>query len=110
MKSVKLDLSIKKGCDYSRIFQLLQSNGSPVNLTGLTMRGKMRNSYASHDYVDLHPTVVTPLTGTWKIQLTSAETAVIPFSTGVYDVEFVGVTIDEVMWGNAMIRPEVSHE
>lgn len=58
MATAKLDLVIQKGTTFRRGFQLKQSDGTPINLTGFMICGQMRHLSDSPSYVSLGVTVV----------------------------------------------------
>lgn len=108
MKAVKIDLLIQKGATFRRVYQLKQSDGTPVNLTNFQIRSYMRHTFDSTAFVDLHASIVDAITGKWKLELSDAETSALTFTTGVYDVELVCPEVVPITFGNVLIRPEVT--
>lgn len=108
--SSKLDLVIQKGETFRKTFQLKQSNGTPVDLTGASIASQLRKFPKSTIVVDLNASIFSPTTGEWQLELTSAETATIGFAYGNYDVEvtFTNGEVVNLVHGSITLREEVT--
>ena len=100
---------------------LLVKNGAPVNLTGYSVRGQIRKTYASTSVIKSFTcSVVSPATdGKINIKLAASDSAAIPAgklptdsaSTYVYDIEiYTGSpeVVDRFLEGILQIDPEVT--
>lgn len=110
----KQNITIQQGADYGLQIQYLDPTGNAVNLTSYTARMDIRTTYTA-------PTAVIRLTtengrimigaanGYINLALTGAETANIPASNCVYDLELVnGSSVIRLLEGKVTITPEVT--
>jgi hypothetical protein len=111
MKTAKLDLLIQRGSTYRKLFQLQQVGGIPVDLLGSDIRAKLRKTFESAVFIDLHAQITDPVNGKCLIELSAAETEEIQFATGVYDVEiiFPNTEVQQVLFGNVLVKKEATY-
>lgn len=110
IKPYKFDLCIFKGSDFDKGFQLRGTTG-PVDLTGATIRSMCRKTESSTIYISLGAHIIDPVEGLWGLKLTAAETSLVAFSHGVYDVEveFANGVVNQVLRGNVLFKAEVTY-
>lgn len=110
---------IQQGATFIKNCQWL-ANGSPVNLSGYTIRGKIKRKASDpKELVSFTCTITNAAQGQFTIALTAQETAAIPIAQQVngekeileciYDVEAVtGSTVYRLFEGKALISPEAT--
>ena len=109
------DIVIYQGATFSQLFTWRDSNNALVNLTGFTARMMARSSADS-------PTAFLTLTtenggialggtaGTLMLSRSPAQTAALPATSGVYDLEVVDGAgqVHRLLQGNLMVSAEVT--
>ena len=106
------NISINQGESYNLDATLISASGTNVNLSGYSLRGQARYSYGSTGVlIDLNPTITNATGGNINVSLTPAQTAGLPTTIAVYDIEsFVSgdSTVNRVLNGLFSISPEVT--
>ncbi len=106
------NISINQGESYNLDATLVSSSGTSVNLSGYYLRGQARYSYGSTGVLlDLSPTITNATGGAINLTLTPAQTANLPVTIAVYDIEsYVSGdgTVNRVLNGVFSINPEVT--
>jgi hypothetical protein len=93
MQPVKLDLKIYKGSTYRKSFQWIDSNGSPMVLTGCAIKMQIRDYLGSGTVlIELSTAngrivIVDAVLGKWQLVLTAVETGLLDFTRAVYDLD-----------------------
>lgn len=110
------NITVNQGENYDLTATLTNADGTPVNISGYSLRGKVKYSYGSTGVlVDLAPTIVNPVSGIINFTLTPSETAALPITVAVYDIErYVSgqspeATVVRVLQGTVTITPEVTY-
>lgn len=106
------DISITQGQTYNLIAGVTNASGQSVNISGYNLRGQVRYSYGSTGILlDLEPTIVSATSGIFQVSLSPSETATLPTTIAVYDIEKYSennVVVDKVLNGTFTIGPEVT--
>ena len=106
------NISINQGESYNLDTSLISSSGTSVNLSGYYLRGQVRYSYGSTGVLlNLSPTISNATGGAINVALTPAQTASLPTTIAVYDIEsYVSgeSTVNRVLNGLFSISPEVT--
>lgn len=106
------NISINQGESYNLDANLISSSGTSVNLSGYYLRGQVRYSYGSTGVLlNLAPTITNATGGAINVSLTPAQTATLPTTIAVYDIEsYVSgdSTVNRVLNGIFSINPEVT--
>ena len=106
------NISINQGESYNLDASLVTSSGTSVNLSGYYLRGQARYSYGSTGVLlDLNPTITNATGGAISINLTPTQTASLPSTIAVYDIEsYISgeSTVNRVLNGLFSISPEVT--
>ena len=106
------NISINQGESYNLDATLINSSGTSVNLSGYYLRGQARYSYGSTGVLlDLGPTITNATGGAINVSLTPTQTAGLPITIAVYDIEsYVSGdgTVNRVLNGIFSISPEVT--
>lgn len=112
--------TIKQGATFQKQVTWLQSNGSPVDLTSYSIRGKIKRKASDpKELVSFICTITDATNGIFTISLTSTQTASLPtaYQIGpekvnlecVYDIEAVtGSNVYRILEGSCFISPEVT--
>ena len=110
------NITINQGENYDLTATLTDANGTPVNITGYALRGKVRYSYGSTGVlVDLEPSVINATGGVINFTLTPEETAALPITVAVYDIErYISgqspeTTVSRVLQGSVTVTPEATY-
>jgi hypothetical protein len=110
------NIIINQGENYDLTATLTDTSGTPINISGYSLRGKVRYSYGSTGVlVDLEPTVVSATGGIINFTLSPSETAALPITVAVYDIErYVSGqapenTVSRVLQGTVTVTPEVTY-
>ncbi len=106
------NIIINQGENYDLTATLTDTSGTPINISGYSLRGKVRYSYGSTGVlVDLEPTVVSATGGIINFTLSPSETAALPITVAVYDIErYVSGqapenTVSRVLQGTVTVTP-----
>lgn len=109
------NITINQGENYDLTATLTDSGGTPINISGYLLRGQIKYSYGSTGtLLDLEPSVVNATGGVINFNLDAIETASLPITIGVYDIErYVSgqspeTTVSRVLQGKVTITPEVT--
>lgn len=110
------NLTIYQGADFSQLFTFLQeSGGDPVDLTNFSARMQIRQRVnAASPIIELTSAngriVLGGTAGTVTLTLNATETAQLPDTQGVYDLEIVAGenNADRYLEGTVTIKPEVT--
>mgnify|MGYP003348511795 CR=1 FL=1 len=115
MAAATYHLTIEQGTTWNQDLVWKDSTGTPRNLTGYTARLQMRPT-ASSDVAYVSMTTggggitITANTGTINLLLSATATAVLDFSTAVYDLEAESSTgvVTRLMQGRVTLSREVT--
>ena len=106
------NISINQGESYNLDATLTNSTGANVNLSGYSLRGQVRYSYGSTGVLlNLSPTITSAISGAINVNLTPTQTAELPTTIAVYDIEsYVSgdSVVNRVLNGLFTISPEVT--
>lgn len=122
MNAGELDIQIDQGADFILAFELEDSDGEPVSLSGATISGKIRLAPESAAaIVSFTGTINDGPNGEGQVSLTAAQTAAIDVDdsgTGkrklkkfVYDIEVLysdGLK-QRILQGLCLVSPEASY-
>ena len=113
------DISITQGESLDLLFNLKDSNGVALNLSGYSTRGKVKYSYGSTGaLLDLAPVIVTGAnnsllaSGQMTIAFSPAQSSSLPVTEAVYDIERYtadDASVFKVLNGKFIIYPEVTN-
>lgn len=110
------NIIINQGENYNLTATLTDTSGTPINISGYALRGKVRYSYGSTGIlVDLEPSVTNATGGVINFTLTPQETAALPITVAVYDIErYVSgqspeTTVSRVLQGSVTVTPEATY-
>ena len=108
--AVYSNITIDQGTDFSSNIDVTDADGDAVNLTGYTVKGQIRKTYASSTAVDFTCTVSNAAAGIITIALTAAQSNGMKSGRFVYDIEMTssGGAKTRVLEGQAIITPSVS--
>lgn len=110
------DLTIDQGTDITVELHLKEENGAAKNLTGHTLRGKIKKNYDTTDndqIFDWTTTVSAPASdGIALITLTNTTTDTMKPGRYVYDIELLSgdedVIVERILEGKINVTPSVT--
>jgi len=103
------NLVIDQGSTFSADIDVTDSVGDPLNLTGYSVAGQIRKSYASSTAVDFSGSVYSATNGTVRIQLSATQTNAMKAGRYVYDVEIDNGSLTiRIVEGQVEVRPGVT--
>jgi hypothetical protein len=112
MQSGTYDILINQGKSFTIGLTVKDDAGNPFDLSGYGIRSKIKETYGLTGVLAQFSGVVTlAASGQILLSMTPAETAALPVTEGVYDVEcFNGDETDifKALGGYVVIQPEVS--
>jgi hypothetical protein len=107
------NISLNKGENFDLTATLQDSTGGIMNLSGYNVRGYVRYSYGSSGILlDLAPTILNSPSGIVAINLTPTQTAALPVTVALYDVERYtsgNFIVNRILNGSFTINPEVTY-
>ena len=112
------NLHITQGSSFSIRLTLQDSEGSAFDLTAYIVSGNVRHRYSSSNILlDLNPTIVSGGSpdaigsGFIDINLSSVQTAALPVTEAVYDIERTAAdgVVNKVLQGKVKVYPEVTY-
>jgi hypothetical protein len=109
MAAGKLNLVVEQGATFARTCTIL-NNGTAVNLTGKTLRGKLRRKPTDASAAaDFTIAVTNAAGGVFTLGLSATTTATMVAEPHFYDIELVdGATVTRLMEGTAYVSFEVT--
>lgn len=111
MAAGKYNLSIESGTTWELSLSVDSTAGTDMDLTGYTFAAKIAKSYYDDAPVSMTATVLSATAGTFKLQLSAAQTSALDSSIEyVYDVEMTtsaGV-VTRLIQGRASISEGVT--
>ncbi len=104
------DISIIQGSSLSLRVVATNSDGSAINLSGYSARGRVKYQYSDVNcLLDLNPQIDPSfVSGLVNINLDQTQTTGLPVIQGVYDLEvYTSGQAVKFLWGKANIYPQV---
>lgn len=105
------NLFVDQGSDYSNIITIASSTGSALDLSSFTVASQMRKSYGSSTHYDFVATVHDADNGKIRLQMTAANTSLIPAGRYLYDIEITNTisgSKTRVLEGTVIVTPEIT--
>ena len=90
MSAEIVDLNIVQGSAFHVRIEISDDNSNVIDLTGYEVRGVVKNKYSDSNadiLINLDPVVYDATNGLVDILLTSAQTALLPITEALYDIE-----------------------
>tara|TARA_Y100000310_G_scaffold333401_1_gene410878 strand:- start:2005 stop:2346 length:342 start_codon:yes stop_codon:yes gene_type:complete len=111
--SAHYDLNITKGSSFSVRLVALDDSGSALDLTSWSVRGLAKLRYSSSEtLINLNPQKVPQheTDGYVDINLTAAQTELLPVTEGVFDIEIFDGNgfVKKLIIGYARVYPEAT--
>ena len=115
---VYYNLDITQGSTFSARLTAKNEIGTAINIDGHNVRGSIKNRYSDTSaLVSFIPTIVNASEGTVDIVLSGTQTAILPITQAVYDIEMYKTGADgeddnsfvvKLLDGKVNIHPEVT--
>jgi len=111
MSAGKYNITLDQGSTFVLQVTLEQPAGTPINLSGYTVRSQIRKSYSDTLIGAFTCALVTPASGIFQMALTATQTKLLTEAEYVYDVEIsIGSTVTRVLEGIIYVSPEVTQD
>jgi hypothetical protein len=81
-----VNLSLNKGTDFLKRFEVLDENLDPVDISGSVFVSKIRKNFDSRKFYSLGTTISGTETGVFYLTMNSVDSLYIPQGNYVYDV------------------------
>ena len=115
MSAENVDLNITQGSTFNIRIQVLDDSLNSVDLTDNEVRGVVKNKYSDPDtniLVNLDPVVYDAENGLVDILLPPTQTAQLPITEALYDVEKFPLSgaedIEKILKGKFLVHPEIT--
>ena len=108
---VNYNLDIVRGSSFSAQLTAKNEDGTAVNLLGYNLRGVIKYKYSDSTYLlSLAPVVFDSANGKINISIAAEDTAILPVTQGVYDIEMYNASgyVAKLLDGRVNIHPEVT--
>jgi hypothetical protein len=110
---VEYDLNLIQGSTFNAQLTAKNEDGTAVDLTNFQVRGTIKAGYSdSNALVSLTLAVLSPTTsGIINASLTATQTAALPITQAVYDIEMYSAAtgyVSKLLDGRVNIHPEVT--
>lgn len=104
------NLVIDQGTTFSSIIALTNQNGTPMNLTGFTVKSQFRKSYQSSTAINFTASIYDAAAGKVRLQLSPSDTTNIRSGRYLYDIELTSPTGDKIrpLEGLVILTPEIT--
>lgn len=118
MALVNYNLDVIQGSTFSAQLFAKDENGTAINLTSYSVRGVMKYNYGTGiALVNLSPSVnttspYTAVSGVIDVSISAANTASLPVTIGVYDIEMYNndeTEVKKLLDGRIKVYPEVTN-
>ena len=108
--AIAQNIIIDQDSDYSQEFTAKTDAGVVIDLTGASIDGMIRKSFASTAYTSFATATVSATAGTFTLALTDVQTAALERGRHVYDVRVLDSTstYTRVQEGVATVSPGVT--
>ena len=108
--AIAQNIIIDQDSDYSQQFEAKTDAGVVIDLTGSTLDGMIRKSFASTTATSFTTAIVSATAGTFTLALTDVQSAALDRGRHVYDVRVTDSTstITRIQSGVATVSPSVT--
>ena len=108
--AIAQNIIIDQDSDYSQQFEAKTDAGVVIDLTGSTLDGMIRKSFASTTATSFTTAIVSATAGTFTLALTDVQSAALERGRHVYDVRVTDSTstITRIQEGVATVSPSVT--
>jgi len=115
MSAEIVDLNITQGSSFHVRIEVSDDSSNIIDLTGYELRGAVKNRYSDPDtdiLINLDPIVHDATNGLVDILLTDVQTALLPITEALYDIEKFPISgvgdTEKIMKGKFLIHPEIT--
>lgn len=109
--AARADIVIDQGTTFTTSLNLTDNTGAPLNLTGYTAEGQIRQWYTSSTYNQFNVTIPDPTNGQVILSLDSNTTSSMAYGRYVYDlitIDSGSNTITRIVEGTVTVTPAVT--
>ena len=103
------NIEVYQGADFSYVITIKDNEGVPINLTGCTLSGRIREEYGVGTAYDFSFDLMDMVNGKFKMYMSHTVTSTLTFRKAVYEVDitYSDGTIDTFLYGNVVVRTQV---
>ena len=104
------NLVIDQGTDFSSIISLNNQDGTPMNLTGCTVKSQFRKSFQSSAYTSFTASIYDAPNGNVTLQLSNDQTSAVDPGRYLYDIQLTnpqGLKI-RALEGLVLLTPQIT--
>lgn len=106
--AIKGNLTVDQGANFIYNIFLVDTSGTPFNITGYTGNAQIRKTYTSSSYTAMNVTV-TGNSGLITLTMNAATTANLSFNRYVYDLELTSNNVtSRILEGFVTVNPGVT--
>jgi hypothetical protein len=112
------NLDITQGSSFSARLSAKKTDGSAIDITGHKVRGTIKNRFSdSTVLIAFAPEIISSTNGTIDLVLSGSQTASLPVTQAVYDIEMYKTGVDgqddnshivKLLDGRVNVHPEVT--
>ena len=104
------NLVIDQGTTFSSIISLTNQDGTPMNLTGHTVKSQFRKSYQSSSATNFTASIYNATAGQIRLQLTPSDTSSLQAGRYLYDIELTNPSSEKIraLEGLVILTPEIT--
>ena len=104
------NLYVDQGTDFSAIVTLTNQDGTPINLTGFTVKSQFRKSYQSSQATSFTVAIFNATAGKIRMSLPAATSSPIAAGRYLYDVEITSAIGERkrALEGIVVLTPEIT--
>jgi hypothetical protein len=105
------DFILVQGDSFAASIYAKNEDGSIINLSGYSASAYLKNGYADTGYLlNLNPVIESPVSGLIYIDLTPSQTASLPVTEAIYDLEIYQSgtrNVTNLVQGKVSILPQI---
>ena len=104
------NLVVDQGTTFSSIITVTDQTGTPLNITGYTVKSQFRKSYQSSSAVNFTASIYDAVAGQVRLQLNPSDTTDIQAGRYLYDIELTSPIGDKfrALEGLVIVTPEIT--
>ena len=104
------NLVIDQGTTFSSIITLTNQDGTPMNLTGYTVKSQFRKSYQSSSATSFTTSIYDAAAGKIRLQLSPTDTSGVQAGRYLYDIELTSGSGEKsrALEGLVILTPEIT--
>lgn len=116
MSAGKLNITIEQGATFNRDFTYTDQYGTPINITGATIRMNIKENFEDSTAIlsattgsDGRISLTNATKGKFNLKISAADTADLSFDQAYYqiEIEFTDGQVDRILEGRTRLSKEI---